>query len=513
MPVLWVVFARGFWRFFDHRRRDTLFRQFPDALGMIVRSVRAGIPVARAIRIVAEEGGPPTAAEFAHLADQVAIGVPLEAALRGMAERSGLGEYRFFATALALQAQTGGGLTETLENLADVIRKRVALKQRGHALASEARTSAGILASLPIVTFFGLWLIKPAYITVLLDDPGGQKILGTAIGMLGMGMMVMRSIIRRSLRVNAALLLPAAAAGMLLLSIACAVLLRLIRREERIARRLLGARQQAGAAAAVPIGADRGQMVLTLVGRLGAAIERSGILPARTLQELRDNLTGAGVRAATWLPFFVGVKVLLLFGCPLLVLVALHSTSAGGRVRTALVLAAGIIGLLAPDFVLRHARKRYLKQLERGLPDALDMMIICAEAGLGLEPAIRRVAAEIRAANRPIAAEFGQLATEMRLNSDTRVALVNIGRRTGLEGLKRFGTTLVQTLTYGTPLSQALRVLSAEMRQEMLTRFEARAARLPVLLTLPMIIFILPTVFLVVGGPAVMQAVRTMSGH
>lgn len=312
---------------------------------------------------------------------------------------------------------------------------------------------------------------------------------------------------------NAAFLLPAAAAGMLLLSVACAVLLRVIRREERIARRLLGARQQAGAAAAVPLSADRGQMVLTLVGRLGAAIERSGILPARTLQELRDNLTGTGVRAAKWLPFFVGAKVLLMFGCPLLALVALQELSLSGRARTVLVVGAGIIGLLAPDFVLRRARKRYLKLLERGLPDALDMMIICAEAGLALEPAIRRVAAEISAANRPIATEFGQLATEMRLNSDARIALVNIGRRTGLEGLKRFGATLVQTLAYGTPLSQALRVLSAEMRQEMLTRFEARAARLPVLLTLPMIIFILPTVFLVVGGPAVLQAVRTMSSH
>ncbi len=312
---------------------------------------------------------------------------------------------------------------------------------------------------------------------------------------------------------NAALLLPAAAAGMLLLSLTGAALLRLIRREERIARRLLGARQQAGYAAFAPAGADGRQMVLTLIGRLGAAIERSGILPARTLQELRDNLTGAGVRAAKWLPLFVGAKVLLLFGCPLVVLVALQESGASGRVRTGLVLGAGIIGLLAPDFVLRQARRRYLKQLEHGLPDALDMMIICAEAGLALEPAIRRVATEIRAANRPIAAEFGQLATEMRLNSDTRTALVNIGRRTGLEGLRRFGATLVQTLTYGTPLSQALRVLSAEMRQEMLTRFEARAARLPVLLTMPMIVFILPTVFLVVGGPAVLQAVRAMSGH
>ncbi len=85
-----------------------------------------------------------------------------------------------------------------------------------------------------------------------------------------------------------------------------------------------------------------------------------------------------------------------------------------------------------------------------------------------------------------------------------------MGTRTGLESLKRLGATLVQTLQYGTPLSQALRTLSAEMRTEMLTRFEERAARLPVLLTVPMIVFILPTVFAVVGGPAVLKVMASL---
>ncbi len=108
---------------------------------MIVRSVRVGIPVTEGIRTVAREAPRPTAQEFSLLADQIRIGMPIEEALRELATRNQLPEYRFFATALALQNQTGGGLAETLENLGDVIRKRVALKGRAHALASEARTS------------------------------------------------------------------------------------------------------------------------------------------------------------------------------------------------------------------------------------------------------------------------------------------------------------------------------------------------------------------------------------
>jgi tight adherence protein C len=98
----------------------------------------------------------------------------------------------------------------------------------------------------------------------------------------------------------------------------------------------------------------------------------------------------------------------------------------------------------------------------------------------------------------------------MRVNADRRVVLMNMGKRTGLVSLRRLGVTLVQTLQYGTPLSQALRTLSMEMRQESLTRFEARAGRLPVLLTVPMIVFVLPCVFLIVGGPAVVHIMRAL---
>lgn len=152
--------------------------------------------------------------------------------------------------------------------------------------------------------------------------------------------------------------------------------------------------------------------------------------------------------------------------------------------------------------------KRHLREVERGLPDALDMMVICSEAGLGLEPAIERVGREIGIAHPAVAEELRNVAREMRVNADRRVALINMGTRTGLISLRRLGVTLVQTLEYGTPLSQALRTLSSEMRQEALNGFETRAARLPALMTVPMIVFILPCVFLIVAGPAVVHLMQ-----
>jgi len=167
--------------------------------------------------------------------------------------------------------------------------------------------------------------------------------------------------------------------------------------------------------------------------------------------------------------------------------------------------AAAVMGLLAPDMVIRRRRRAYLRALDLGLPDALDMLVICSEAGLGLEAAFERVGMEVGHGHPVIAQEMQTTLQEMRINADRREALLGLGRRTGLESLRRLGSTLVQTMQFGTPLSQALRTLSAEMRQEMLIRFEGRAARLPVLLTVPMIIFILPCVFLVVGGPVLVQ--------
>ena len=200
LPPVWVFAGRALFGHLARRRAAKLYLQFPDALGMIVRSVRVGIPVSEAIRSVAREAPAPPGAEFTRRSDQVAVGVALEDALRDLAARTGLPEYRFFATALSLQAQTGGALAEMLDNLGDVIRKRVAARGRAHALASEARTSSYVLAALPAVTGGGLAVLNPSYIQLLFTDPTGNLVLAAAVGMLGTGMGVMRLIIARSLR-------------------------------------------------------------------------------------------------------------------------------------------------------------------------------------------------------------------------------------------------------------------------------------------------------------------------
>ena len=199
MPLEWIMLGRSFFGWCERRRRDALFRQFPDALAMIVRAVRVGVPVSDSIRAVGRELEAPTGPEFARLSHELAIGMVLPEALRLMGERNGLQEYRFFATALSLQTQTGGGLSETLDNLADVIRKRVAVRQKGQALSAEAKMSSLVLASLPPLAAVGLWIMNSAYITMLFVDPLGQKILATAILALAFGIGTMNFLIRKSL--------------------------------------------------------------------------------------------------------------------------------------------------------------------------------------------------------------------------------------------------------------------------------------------------------------------------
>ncbi len=247
-----------------------------------------------------------------------------------------------------------------------------------------------------------------------------------------------------------------------------------------------------------------------LVRALGGLVVGSGLLSRRTVEELQHTLTVAGLRGPGALAMFVGSKLLLMLLLPLAMLLLLRPLDLAPLLHNLAVGAAGIVGLLGPGWWVARRRAGYLRAVASGLPDALDMMVICAEAGLGLEPSLARVAREIGHAHPAIAAELTQTVSELRLSADTAAALGGIGTRTGLEGLKRVASVLAQTLRYGTPLGQALRVLSAEMRQETMVRFEARAARLPVLLTLPMIAFILPCLFLIVGGPAIVQTLHAM---
>ena len=305
-----------------------------------------------------------------------------------------------------------------------------------------------------------------------------------------------------------ALLLASGAAALLLI---VTLVLYTIRAENRFAARIALIQRAAHLDEVQARRSGDLDALLRPVARLGELIARSGLLSAKTLAELEGSLNMAGLHGRRGLSVFVGAKLLLLVGLPLVLFLLMGQIGWNPGYKLPLLGGAGVLGLLAPDKIVNGRRKAHLKALDQGLPDALDLMVICSQAGLGLEPAIERVGREIQVAHPVVAAEFQTVAHDLRLNVDRAAVLRGLGERTGLENIRRFATTLIQTMQYGTPLSDALRLLSTEMRQEMLTRFEARAAKLPVLLTLPMIVFILPCVFLVVGGPAMIQVMKSFS--
>ena len=307
-------------------------------------------------------------------------------------------------------------------------------------------------------------------------------------------------------------LLPASLAMVLLIGLLGALAWGPIRRESRLRHQLEEVRDLYAPIAGTGAGADPVSRVARIVAGVGYLLTRSGILSAKAIANLESTLASANLRGTHALPIFVGAKVILLGGLPLLAWITLRDTTLSPTsIHLALAVAA-VVGLMAPDFLLRGIRKRYLASVERAMPDALDLLVICAEAGLALEQGMERVASEIRVSSPACAVELSITHNELRILADRRAALINMGKRTGLLSLQRLAGTLAQALRYGTPLSQALRALAADLRGEALTRFEARAARLPVLMTLPMILFILPCVFLVVAGPAMLAIIAKMSG-
>ncbi len=281
-------------------------------------------------------------------------------------------------------------------------------------------------------------------------------------------------------------------------------------RAQLLARRVAFMRQAAGAAPQAT--ATRGGL-LGPVARIGALLSRSGLLPASTLAELEHTLSSAGLRQEDGLALFVGAKLALTLILPAAAAALVHGSSLATATRALAICGAAAAGLLLPDFIVRRMRRRHLKAVAGGLPDALDMLVICSEAGLGLEAGLERVAVEIEPAHPAVAAELTLTTNELRILPDRRAALRNLGERTGIDTLRRLGATLIQTMQYGTPVSQALRQLAVELRFEMLMRFEAQAARLPVLLTLPMVLFILPCILIVVGGPAALTVMRSFATH
>jgi tight adherence protein B len=173
---------------------------FPDALDLIVRAVRAGIPAPEAIEAVTREIRPPVSSEFQRMLDEMRIGVEMEDALQHAADRIRVPDFRFFVVSLLLQRQTGGGIAEILANLSTIIRQRKALRAKARALTAEAQASAAIVAATPFVAGVGLFFINRELMSVLFVDPRGRFMLGLAIVSLLSGVAAMTALIKKNLR-------------------------------------------------------------------------------------------------------------------------------------------------------------------------------------------------------------------------------------------------------------------------------------------------------------------------
>jgi tight adherence protein C len=224
------------------------------------------------------------------------------------------------------------------------------------------------------------------------------------------------------------------------------------------------------------------------------------------LKKTQVRLMQAGIRAKDLAFFIIFARFVLPVVFGILGVVALYWMDMFPQwtpLRRYMVLAGLVVfSYKAPDIWLKNKVTKRSHAIRKGLPDALDLLVICAEAGLTVDAAFNRVSKELGKAYPELGDEFGLTAIELGFLNERRQAFGNLAERVDLEAVRGVVTTMIQTEKYGTPLASALRVLSAEFRNERMMRAEEKAARLPAIMTVPLILFILPVLFIVILGPA-----------
>jgi tight adherence protein C len=230
------------------------------------------------------------------------------------------------------------------------------------------------------------------------------------------------------------------------------------------------------------------------------------MLQDEQVEKAQTSLMQAGIRSKdlAFVVIFARFVLPLLLGTAAIVIVYLLDWFPDwGAVKKYGAVAGTLIGAYkAPDIFLTNKINKRTAAIRKGLPDALDLLVICAEAGLTVDAAFNRVARELGKAYPELGDEFALTSIELGFLTDRRSAFENLAMRIDLESIRGVVTTMIQTEKYGTPLASALRVLSAEFRNERMMRAEEKAARLPAIMTVPLILFILPVLFIVILGPA-----------
>lgn len=242
-------------------------------------------------------------------------------------------------------------------------------------------------------------------------------------------------------------------------------------------------------------------------------VEKSGISLVDTKDEtLRRKLAAAGF-ASTYAPrVFTLIRLVLVIGLPVLAITTLWTTGTSPSLLvlwfTLLISAA--IGLYFPNLYIRAKADRRQREIINAFPDALDLMLVCVEAGLALESAFDRVAREMAVTHPLLSEQLGTVVLELRAGRSREDALRRLADRSGADEIRAFATLLIQSTNLGTSISQTLRVYAAEMREKRRMRAEEKAHRLPVLLSIPLVTCMLPVMIGVLMLPAVIRVMRTL---
>jgi tight adherence protein C len=248
------------------------------------------------------------------------------------------------------------------------------------------------------------------------------------------------------------------------------------------------------------------------VNLMRGLLERLKLTRGDEVRKSAEKLAGAGWRSPDATTLFLGFRLGSppLFGLLVWIMTPLVAPTATPLIHALAALGGAGLGAFAPSIFVSNATKNRYQKITRGLPDALDLFVICAEAGLGMDAAFVRVGRELSGTSPELSDELGLTAIELGFLPNRRDALANLARRVDLPSVRSLVNTLSQTEKYGTPLAQSLRVLANEFRNDRLMKAEEKAARLPATLTVPMIVFILPPLFIVLVGPAVIQVIDVM---
>jgi tight adherence protein C len=228
------------------------------------------------------------------------------------------------------------------------------------------------------------------------------------------------------------------------------------------------------------------------------------------LEQLRTVLQSSGFNHHRTLPIWIGVKTVSMFSFPVLALLVAEFLGKPPSVVLIFTLIGMVIGIMGPRLILLVLRRRFDAAIRSGTPDTIDLLVVCSEAGMGLESGLQRVAEEMNQTNPAMARILYGLLDDLRILPNRIDAFDKLGSVS--EGLRRIGTVVSQSLQYGTPLSQALRSIAEDLRRERITTLEERAHKLGAKLIVPMVLFMLPAMFVVLGASPFLHIMRTFSG-